>query len=113
MAKTKAKAAEPAADEDKRVQVPLDFDLARKGRMIAGALGISLPDYVNARPSSASDGNDRANGACAHAPPSRRCRCPGCACGMAAPEKLRLASWRAEWTVRRARKPRVGLPGGA
>ncbi len=36
-------------EEEKRVQVSLDADLARKGRMVAGFLGISLPDLVNAR----------------------------------------------------------------
>lgn len=37
------------ADEDRRVQVSLDADLARKGRVVAGFLGVSLPDLVNAR----------------------------------------------------------------
>jgi predicted HicB family RNase H-like nuclease len=36
-----------ALDDAKRVQVNIDGDLARKARLIAAAMGLSLPDYVN------------------------------------------------------------------
>jgi antitoxin component of RelBE/YafQ-DinJ toxin-antitoxin module len=39
--------AEEAMEEAKRVQVYIDPDLAKKARVIASALGVSLPDYVN------------------------------------------------------------------
>jgi hypothetical protein len=47
VAKHKASPAEP--ETEKRVQVSIDADLVRKARMVAGSLGISLPDLVNAR----------------------------------------------------------------
>lgn len=51
MAKKKADtpAQADAGAEAKRKQVTLDQDLFRKASVIASAMGISLPDYVNNR----------------------------------------------------------------
>lgn len=37
------------AEDAKRVQVTLDPDIAQKARIIAAALGMTLPDWVNNR----------------------------------------------------------------